>query len=193
MRAPRSMCPAAVMLAAWSLAGEAGAHYVPGDPDPGRAIYLLPGAALSLAVPLRDGTAPVFMDVGVEVSVHRFVPTRRRMWAQWGYGAFAQAQVGGVLVQPGDSPAPSPHFRLALGGQATFGLLGAHAGAVARTPSGETAGALGVFAGVFLTLGLVSASFQVEAPFAHPGDGARFPAVFAGVATVKWPVTFDRE
>ncbi|MBK6534587.1 MAG: hypothetical protein IPF99_35065 [Deltaproteobacteria bacterium] len=120
----------AALLVWMTAGGEARAHPVPGDPDPGRHRYLLPGPLVSLVVPLRGERGPLTMDVGVELSLHRFVPTNRHIWSQWGYGAFAQAQLGGVLLQSGDTPAPSLHLRLAAGAQATFGPLGAQAGLV---------------------------------------------------------------
>lgn len=169
--------------------GAAHAHFVPGDPDSGRTVYLLPGPLVSLVVPLRGDRPPILMDVGVEVSVFRFVPTGRRFWSQCGYGALAQAQLGGVQVQAGETPAPSLHLRLALGAEGTLGPLGAHAGLLTRMFTGDHAGMLGAFAGVFLTFGFVTASFQMELPFAQVGDGIDQPIAFASTLTLKWPLT----
>jgi hypothetical protein len=179
-----------VVLLGFALApATAHAHFVPGDPDSGRTVYLLPGPLVSLVVPITGDRPSILMDVGLEVSVFRFVPTSRRFWSQCGYGAFAQAQVGGVQVQAGDTPAPSLHLRLALGAEATFGPLGAHAGLLTRVFTGDHAGMLGAFAGVFLTFGITTASFQVELPFAQVGDGIDQPIAFASTVTLKWPFT----
>ncbi len=164
------------------------AHYVPGDPEAGRTVYLLPGPLVSLVVPFSGERPPILMDVGVEVSVFRFVPTGRRLWSQFGYGALAQVQLGGVQVQAGDTPAPSLHLRMALGVEGTFGPLGAHAGLLTRMFTGDHAGMLGAFAGVFLTVGVVTASFQMELPFAQVGDGVGQPIAVASAITLKWPI-----
>lgn len=167
-------------------------HFVPGDPDSGRTVYLLPGPIVSLAVPFSSDRPPILMDVGVEVSVFRFVPTHRRLWNQFGYGALAQVQVGGVQVQAGDTRAPSLHLRVAVGAEGTFGPLGAHAGLLTRVFTGDHAGTVGAFAGVFLSVGLVTASFQVELPFVQVGDGLDQPVAFVSAITLKWPVTLLR-
>lgn len=188
----RTRCDGSVVAAllVWmTAAGEAGAHPVPGDPDPGRHRYLLPGPLVSLVVPLRGERGPLTMDVGVELSLHRFVPTNRHIWSQWGYGAFAQAQLGGVLLQSGDTPAPSLHLRLAAGAQATFGPLGAQAGLVTRALSADQAGMLGAFVGLFVTFGISTGGFLVEVPVAHLGGGEHLPLLFVGTITLKWPIT----
>lgn len=179
-----------VVVLGFALApGAAHAHFVPGDSEAGRTVYLLPGPLVSLVVPFSGERPPILMDVGVEVSVFRFVPTSRRLWNQFGYGALAQVQLGGVQVQAGDTPAPSLHLRMALGVEGTFGPLGAHAGLLTRMFTGDHAGMLGAFAGVFLTFGITTASFQVELPFAQVGDGIDQPIAFASTVTLKWPFT----
>lgn len=190
---PPRLLGVSIIAAALSLAPAAAhAHWVPGDADPGRSLYLLPGPLVSLVTPLSRGRASLLMDVGVELSVHRFVPTSDRLWSQFGYGAFVQAQGGGLVLEPDDATASSPHLRLAAGAQGNYGPIGALAGLSTRVLSETQAGSVGAFAGLFLSIGIMTATFQVEVPFAHAGDGERQPAVFSSGLMVKWPITVAR-
>lgn len=169
--------------------GVAHAHWVPGDSDSGRSLYLLPGPLVSLVAPFSGGRGPLLMDLGVELSLHRFVPTSGRLWSQFGYGAFVQVQAGGIVLQQEAVDESSVHLRLAVGAQGSYGPFGAHAGLATRVLSETRAGMVGGFAGLFLSVGIITASFAVELPFAHVGDGGHHPVAFIGAIILKWPVT----
>lgn len=112
------------------------AHAVPGDADPGRSLYVLPGllASTGFRASCAEDDGAGFLDIGIEVSAHKLVPQPGgTILTQLGYGGLVQAQVGAIPLA--DHPSRrelGTSFRFAAGGQATLGPLGAQAGAMTR-------------------------------------------------------------
>lgn len=132
-----------------------------------------------------------FLDIGVEVSAFEFVPSSGTILFQPGYGGLVQAQVAGIQLSDHPSPKePGPHARLAVGGEATFGLIGAQAGVMTRLGSPTYGSAVGPFAGVFVTIGIVSAGIQLEVPVVSSGD-ARMPVLVTLPVTAKFPIPIE--
>lgn len=178
---------------------EARAHYVPGDSDPGRVTYVLPGAlvtpgAFSCCLD-RDESA--FLDIGVEVSVHRFVPNPGgSAFSQLGYGALGQVSVGGLALDD-DSPrraTPGPALRVGAGVQGTFGVLGVQTGLVTRAGSATYGTSAGAFGGVFLSLlGLGSVGAEVEVPVVTVDSSGPLPVLITFPCTLKFPFAIEPE
>ena len=189
--APRSALGIAAILLTSLLSRAAFAHPVPGDADPGRDLYVLPGALVSPGIrPCCSTQHNGFIDVGLELSAHRFVPKPGTIFDQLGYGALLQLQVGGIpLERPAGELGSS--LRVAIGAQGTWGLFGAQAGIMTRALSANYASAVGVFGGVFFSIALVSAGVQVDAPVFDVGEGPRMPLLMTFPVTLKWVVPID--
>ena len=180
-------CLGAVLASA---ATPALAHSVPGDPDPGRTLYVLPGVLASTGYRAccaedQDGG---FLDIGVEVSAHRFVPkSGGSILTQLGYGALVQAQLGGLsLVDHPSAREVGTNLRLAVGAEGTVGMLGAQVGAMTRMGSERYGTAVGPFGGVFVSFGIVSVGIQVDVPLVSSAPGARMPVLVTLPVTWKW-------
>ena len=166
------------------------AHSVPGDPDPGRTLYVLPGLLASTGFRAccaedRDGG---FIDLGIEISAHRFVPASGgTILTQLGYGGLVQAQLGGIpLVDHPSAREVGTSFRLAVGAEGTFGPLGAQAGVMTRMGSETYGTAVGPFGGLFVSLGIFSVGMQVDVPLASAGGEGRMPVLVTMPVTLKW-------
>ncbi len=190
----RTLAAAALLTTALSLlAPSALAHSVPGDADPGRALYVMPGLVMDTGfrgccLDEREGG---FLDIGVEVSAFKFVPSSQPIIFQPGYGGLAQAQIAGIPFNDHPSPKePGTHARLAVGGEATFGLIGAQAGVMTRLGSPTYGSAVGPFAGVFVSIGIISAGIQIDAPVVSSGD-ARMPLFVTMPITAKFPIAIE--
>lgn len=167
---------AATLLLTSAVASPALAHGVPGDPDPGRNLYVMVGPLLSPGLRACCGDE---RDGGF-------------IFTQSGYGGLVQAQVGGIALTDHPSPKdPGTHARLAVGGEGTVGPLGAQAGLMTRI-GGETYGtSVGPFAGLFFSLGVFSAGIQVDVPVVSSGD-TRMPVLLILPVTAKWPFIIDQ-
>lgn len=192
-RARRQSLAAGVVAAVLTLLGSstAFAHGVPGDPDPGRDVYVLPGVLASPGIrPCCASRDNGFLDIGIEVSAHRFVPHSATIFTQLGYGALLQLQVGGIPVDDPEGEVGTS-LRVATGLQGTFGLLGAQAGLMTRAASANYASTIGVFGGVFLALGFASLGVQVDVPVFDVGGGPRMPLLMTFPCTFKWVFPVD--
>ncbi len=125
-----------------------------------------------------------FLDGGLEVSVHHFPATRGRLDSLWGYGGFAQLQVGGVGLDHDGSRA---HLRWASGGQVTWSVLGCELAVAHRALVPGHADAIDLAAAGFVSIGVLSAGVHVEAPVVHLGDGPHQLPAIGGMFTAKFP------
>ena len=190
----RTLAAAALSTIALSLlAPSAFAHSVPGDADPARDLYVMPGLVMDTGFRscCLDEPEGGFIDVGVEVSAFKFVPSSGTIFVQPGYGGLVQAQIAGLSFSAHPSPEePGTHARFAVGGEATLGPLGVQAGVMTRVGSATYGSAVGPFAGVFMTLGVVSAGIQVDAPVVWSGD-RRMPLFVTVPITAKFPIVIE--
>ncbi len=176
-----------VVSCTWSDTGSA--HGVlPSIPDPDRDIYLLPGVMFSAGAPASTANLE-FFDIGIEVTAHRFIPTKRgNLLTQFGYGALFQLQAGAIPLPDMDSGKRlGTNARLALGAQGTFSLFGLQAGLMTRAGSAHYQSAVGPFVGAFCSFfGLGSFGVQFDITVLGFGDGPRMPLLITMPATLKW-------
>lgn len=157
-------------------------------------MYVLPGALLTGGGRACCMSESGFVDVGVEVSAHRFVRgSGSTIFTQLGYGGLVQLQVGGIPMAEKTPSDLGPHLRLGLGGQGTWGLLGLQGGIMTRAGSATYGTTAGVFGGAFVTFGLVSGGLQVDVPIASSTREPRMPTLAMGMATVKWVLPWEVE
>ena len=181
----RVLIALAVLLGAAPAAAHGGAAAL-FDAAPYADHWFLP---VGLSAQLLASSETTFLDEGLEISVHHFPPASGRTDSLWGFGAYTQLQVGGLDLQHEER---DPHLRWALGGQATWSLLGCQLGMAQRAFVQDHAHAFDVTGAVFVSIGILSAGFHAEAPVIHVGDGTRQVPAFGGMLTLKYPFDLGR-